>query len=459
MDQPAQIVTQTPPAGGPPLASPPIQPPVFPKKASKIPLILVVVLIITVVGIGAFWLGRSLSEPKISVVPTPTVVPETQGFSCQTDSDCVLVRNIKQCCSCPQAVNKEELEKNKDLLKFPHLTLEMIPTPPGGCKDKICSPCPEWSKAICVSGICKEAAEDQVVVNETPAPTSSPDLTAGWKTYTNTKYGFSLKYPSDWSEKIIEENQSLNLLLIAENKKVQMWVSKVDMGAHGMEGATKIKSETYLLDGKEAKKDTWEIGNNEMYQGTGILNNGLVYSLEFTYLKNEQIDSEKTFSQILSAFKFLSLEPSAQPVFGETYSYQIKTGGSHELKYPSGWSYIEASGAGGESSVIFYKGIEFNNNLPNVSLNRIPNTQKLTLDQWLLEKKIIFSASEGREVIIGGIKGKELSENTDGYVPKYYLAYGNYIFLFRRSIGKNIEEEKEIVSAFNQITGTFNFLN
>ncbi len=37
----------------------------------------------------------------------------------------------------------------------------------------------------------------------TPTPTTTPtpalDVTAGWSTYTNTQYHFSLKYPTDWA--------------------------------------------------------------------------------------------------------------------------------------------------------------------------------------------------------------------------------------------------------------------
>lgn len=37
------------------------------------------------------------------------------------------------------------------------------------------------------------------VVTSTPQPSPSPDETSNWKTYTNTKNGYSFKYPSDWS--------------------------------------------------------------------------------------------------------------------------------------------------------------------------------------------------------------------------------------------------------------------
>jgi hypothetical protein len=33
----------------------------------------------------------------------------------------------------------------------------------------------------------------------TLGPTATPDVTANWKTYTNIKYGYQLRYPNDWS--------------------------------------------------------------------------------------------------------------------------------------------------------------------------------------------------------------------------------------------------------------------
>lgn len=46
--------------------------------------------------------------------------------------------------------------------------------------------------------------QKQVQPGSQPTPTSmvvatpTPDPTADWKTYTNTKYGYSIKYPEDW---------------------------------------------------------------------------------------------------------------------------------------------------------------------------------------------------------------------------------------------------------------------
>lgn len=47
-------------------------------------------------------------------------------------------------------------------------------------------------------------SQNSVIISQTSQPTITsqpapiPDETANWETYTNTKYGFSLKYPPDW---------------------------------------------------------------------------------------------------------------------------------------------------------------------------------------------------------------------------------------------------------------------
>ncbi len=50
----------------------------------------------------------------------------------------------------------------------------------------------------------KKPGEVAVSLTPTPTPTKTatptPDETANWKTYTNTRYGFEVKYPSDWEQ-------------------------------------------------------------------------------------------------------------------------------------------------------------------------------------------------------------------------------------------------------------------
>lgn len=52
-----------------------------------------------------------------------------------------------------------------------------------------------------IQKLSKELSKYQVQTS--PAPTATPDSTADWKTYTNTKMGFELKYPQG---KIVEES-------------------------------------------------------------------------------------------------------------------------------------------------------------------------------------------------------------------------------------------------------------
>jgi len=57
-----------------------------------------------------------------------------------------------------------------------------------------------------------------------PAATSSPDTTAGWKTYRNEKYGFEFQYPTLGTKVKIDENE----LVPGERLRVKIrhWVEK-----------------------------------------------------------------------------------------------------------------------------------------------------------------------------------------------------------------------------------------
>lgn len=331
MGQPQQIINES----TPPLVPPNIQPPISLKKSNKGPLaILLMVLGLILAGClvyAGYKLGRLYREPA-----------KAQRIDCQSDSDCVLVTNKKDCCSCPTPVNKEELEKNKDLIKWPKITLEVIPTPPGGCKNVVCSPCPWWNKAICESGVCKGAAD----LSPTPSPfisTPTPDLyteqgrkaTAGWKTYTNTKYGFLIKYPTNfeflesalmgdfivdftWIKENIGHKPGISIRVI--NTVGPAWISvrdyfekqflNKDIGVlQGDKGKTTILEKT-SLDGAEAVKQV-----EEAIPGAGTENfyalcvyaykNNRVHKLcNYAVDRDTALKNEEIFDQILSTFRF-----------------------------------------------------------------------------------------------------------------------------------------------------------
>lgn len=69
------------------------------------------------------------------------------------------------------------------------------------------------------------------IVSPTPKTVSSislpPDETAGWKTYTNNTYGFSIKYPIDW---LIKCNEPTNEWLSADICNIATPNTKFDHG-------------------------------------------------------------------------------------------------------------------------------------------------------------------------------------------------------------------------------------
>lgn len=144
-----------------------------------------------------------------------------------------------------------------------------------------------------------------------------------------------------------------------------------------------------------------------------------------------------------------------------TYMYPSKTGESYEVKYPQDWSYFEASGVEG-TSVTFQKGQYSETNFSpetNISIGRTANASKVSLDQWLLDNNILPRSGdpviEVSEVVVGGIRGKQLISAKDGG-RVVYLAYGNYVFKITETLtGGDIEQTKEV---FDQILSTFRFL-
>lgn len=57
----------------------------------------------------------------------------------------------------------------------------------------------------------QELSEEEKEKLKPPAEASGADETANWKTYTNTKYGYELKYPSDWTFEEHQEYDSTSL--------------------------------------------------------------------------------------------------------------------------------------------------------------------------------------------------------------------------------------------------------
>ncbi len=153
----------------------------------------------------------------------------------------------------------------------------------------LCSPCPACER-------CEQA------INQ-----PSTDPTAGWKTYTNEKYGYSLKYPTDWQYKEREltiaaqevwfGNKNLeNIITFYVNKDKYLTEEKITClqkgGKEIMVGENKGLIE-YFPDGQNPAQDF------VCFEKRGR-------SYEFQYVYSTSVDSKNLFNQILSTFKFLN---------------------------------------------------------------------------------------------------------------------------------------------------------
>ena len=63
--------------------------------------------------------------------------------------------------------------------------------------------------------------KDVVINNQTP----TPGQYAGWNTYTNEEYGFSIEYPNDWQTKGDDDNNEFySVKFIAENSENYIYI-------------------------------------------------------------------------------------------------------------------------------------------------------------------------------------------------------------------------------------------
>ncbi len=76
----------------------------------------------------------------------------------------------------------------------------------------------------------------------TVSPTPTADKTADWRVYTNKKYGYSIKYPSDWIIKTSGND------ILVQNKKGDIYASN-----EGVESGNKVKGSFITI--SSANKD------------------------------------------------------------------------------------------------------------------------------------------------------------------------------------------------------------
>jgi hypothetical protein len=160
-------------------------------------------------------------------------------------------------------------------------------------------------------------AKYQTQPTPSPTPAATEDPIANWKTYTNEKYGYEIKYPMGWVE-IASETDPSNFSLDPGGTTSNTGSMHIDVGAK-TSGITepienwikktnrKIDTSYNLTIGGEKVVKTIEGGGVYYYI---FIHNKVIYQIS---VSTTDFPSElsKTIDQIVSTFKFLGQTPVA----------------------------------------------------------------------------------------------------------------------------------------------------
>lgn len=160
-------------------------------------------------------------------------------------------------------------------------------------------------------------------ISPTPAvktETTKPVSTTGWKTYTNEKFGFSFKYPANWTPKVTRSDSEGSYSIISFiNEKNQHvlglnnpireigheWAEKVgESQIIKIEGSATTINKTFFID-RESPDLIYAYlqWNYDNWQKSG--------EIWFNYRKGDK-QQEEVLNQILSTFKFTSPTPAVK---------------------------------------------------------------------------------------------------------------------------------------------------
>lgn len=133
-------------------------------------------------------------------------------------------------------------------------------------------------------------------VSLTPTPSASAD-TSGWKTYTNTQYGFEFKYPESWSTMQVEKT----LIKLSDYKG--SGATDEPHNFFAVQTDTSVaKGQSTLFNGVNAVITEW----HDPEVGTGFAKNIIILTkpqLRITLLALDE-NAKILENQILSTFRF-----------------------------------------------------------------------------------------------------------------------------------------------------------
>ncbi len=161
----------------------------------------------------------------------------------------------------------------------------------------------------CVRAPCPPIHETRIKILSV-VKTSDP--TSDWKTYTNTEYGFEIRYPAGYL--ISENNNGITIESSTSCKTIRMahggiWPKdcfsyNLLIQKNKISGAvsmTMTQVAGYPAERFEINDGLWEFGNQTLYQ---FVKGGNWFISSLTYNSENKVTAESLFNQILSTFKF-----------------------------------------------------------------------------------------------------------------------------------------------------------
>jgi hypothetical protein len=298
------------------------------------------------------------------------------------------------------------------------------------------------------------------------------DVTADWKTYTNTDYGFSFKYPINWNLNLGKPNSSANI------------VDKIDFstnltGADGQYSYFSIESKTYSGTASDYLAQLKQVDTENQNQGGPSHNFPLEenVTLGTDWLKLSDVmtlaakhdwyikdnsgkifvakvlkqpgegpitdisSSIDTANSILSTLQFTNNTADWKTYTNTTFGYSVK--------YPKSWGEYSSNTAETVN-------LATDNGNGKGGIQIVAITGK-TLDQAIADSTTVganYSTSTTSDVVVGGEQGKQIK----GVTPKPESDTGNVNIFVKhnttvyRILGDDMENPE-----WSQIITTFEF--
>jgi hypothetical protein len=193
------------------------------------------------------------------------------------------------------------------------------------------------------------------------------ELTAGWKTYTNTEYGFEFKYPPDL---YTEEKSGLFIIKNSTLPEDQIYLGSGFFNDDGVEGKDWVKGYAFyvnpsarqdiLVQDEEEHVAKYDMLGQDAYlltcdclhrpevaiRNPNVKNSFVTFSHADGFDTLEESRSVQTlFDQILSTFKFTQMGNESSQEADSTAGWKTYTNAEYgfEFKYPKNWVLDEQS--------------------------------------------------------------------------------------------------------------------